>query len=492
VAARAESGAFTVEHFAEWASMLVLDTEEPWEPEDWQLEVVGDIFAGFREVWMITPEENAKTTTMAGLALYHCDYTRSPWVPIGAASRDQAEILHTQAAGFVRRSPGMSKRFRVFDGYRAIRSLRNPGPGIRVYAADKVTGDGVIPTLCIVDEGHRHKDLGLYRTWKGKLRKRGGAGQIVMISTAGEPGGDFEETRDKIRNQAETRTRKGPAYMRAEAPNIVMHEWKVPDADSARDLQLVAEANPLAAITAKTLAEKLASPTLDFGEDWLRLTCNIPARSSRAAISDQEWDDAETEDRIPEGEPIMAGLDVAWKWDCTAIVPLWMPREDLRLLGDPAILRPPRDGTMLNPHEIEDAFQALHERNPIQRVVMDREKGEQLASWLEEELGVEIVERPRSNAAAAEDYERFMEALRQGWLKHTGDGELRRHAMNAVVRLLPADKRRFDRPVGSRGNAKEQDRRVIDALDAASMVHTVAEAEFTAVEVMPLVVLVPR
>ena len=32
----------------------------------------------------------------------------------------------------------------------------------------------------------------LYRTWRGKLDKRGG--QIVVISTAGEPGGEFEET----------------------------------------------------------------------------------------------------------------------------------------------------------------------------------------------------------------------------------------------------------------------------------------------------------
>jgi hypothetical protein len=76
------------------------------------------------------------------------------------------------------------------------------------------------------------------------------------------------------------------------------------------------------------------------------------------------------------------------------------------------------------------------------------------------------------------DFEKFMEALRQGWIKHTGDGEFRRHVMNAVVRVLPADKRRFDRPVMSRGSGKDQDPRVIDALDAASMVNTVAEAMF--------------
>jgi ribosomal protein S19E (S16A) len=48
--------------------------------------------------------------------------------------------------------------------------------------------------------------------------------------------------------------------------------------------------------------------------------------------------------------------------------------------------------------------------------------------------------------------------------------------MNAVARNLGGDKKRFDRPVSSRSNAKEQDRRVIDALTTAGFVNTVAEA----------------
>jgi hypothetical protein len=129
---------------------------------------------------------------------------------------------------------------------------------------------------------------------------------------------------------------------------------------------------------------------------------------------------------------------------------------------------------------LEDAFWKVHARNPIRRVVADREKAEQLMCWLEEELGVEVVERGTGNADAAVDYERFMEAIRQRWIRHTGHEEFRRHAMNAVVRNLGGDKKRFDRPVSSRGNVKEQDRRVIDALTAAGFVHTVAEALLSA------------
>jgi hypothetical protein len=223
----------------------------------------------------------------------------------------------------------------------------NGGRGIKVYAADKATGDGVIPfPYALIDEPHRHKDLGLYRTWKGKLRKRGA--QIVAISTAGEPGTDFEETRDRSatrRPSASTatsaicarRARRGDARVQGAA------------AEQAKDLRLVRLANPLSVITEADLREKLESPTLDYGEDWLRLTCNIPARSSRAAISDADWDNAQTDEEIPEGATIDLGADFAWSHDTTAIVPLWMPSPEFRLLGAPKILTPPRDGTMLDP-----------------------------------------------------------------------------------------------------------------------------------------------
>jgi phage terminase large subunit-like protein len=466
---------FTVAHFREYCRRLTLDSGAPWELEDFQLEIVRPILAGVREVWVLLPEGNAKTTLISGICLYHADYTSSPWVPIGAASRDQAEIMFGQAAGFIERSPGLQKRFVVHEGLRRIKSRRNGGRGIKVYAAAVNTGDGVIPTLCAIDEGHRQKDLGLYNLWTGKLWKRGA--QILMSSTAGEPGSSFEETRDRIRERA-TRRRRRAGCLIATGPHTAMLEWKVPSLEKVEDLRAVKAANPLSTITKKSLREKRASPSLDYNEDWLRRTCNIPARSTQAAITDQEFDSAETRKRIPEGEVIDVGLDIAWKWDTTAIVPLWMPRRTLRLFGKPVILVPPRDGTMLSAHKIEDAFTELHARNPIRFVVMDREKGESVAQWLEEELGVEVVERGRTNEPASMDYERFMEGLREGWIKHTGDAGFRRHAMNAVVRHLPGDKKRFDRPSSSRRNVLKQDQRVIDALDAGSMVHSVAEAAF--------------
>lgn len=455
------------------------------------LEVVGDILAGYREVWLIVPEGNGKTTLMAAVALYGADFSPSPWIPVGAASRDQAEILFGQAQGFVERTPGLDARqydpgrFKVFEGYRQIKSVVNRGRGIKVYAADKATGDGVIPSpFALIDEPHRHRDLGLYRTWKGKLRKR--QAQIVAISTAGEPGTDFEETRDQIRDQATEREYRNECHLRAAGSSVVMHEFKVSSAERAKDLRLVRLANPLSVIREQDLREKLESPTLDYGEDWLRLTCNIPARSSRAAIADVDWDSAQSDREIPLGATISLGADFAWSHDTTAVVPLWMPATDFRLLGAPRIMVPPRDGTMLDPQEVKDTFDYFIGSYNVERVVADKSKAQDTLLWLENERGVEVIDWSQTLKFEIWEYERFMEALRGGapaddperresWLRHTGDPGLRKHVMNAIARKVPGDKHVFDRPASSR-NAGKQDRRVIDALKAAAMVHCSAVA----------------
>lgn len=447
---------------------MVLDTGKEWDPEDWQAVITEDLFAGFRENWVIIPEGNGKTTWLGALALYCADYALSPWIPIGAASRKQASILFTQAAGFVQRTPGLEKRFRVYGGYLKIDSLRQGGRGIEVYAADDNTGDGVIPyPLALVDEPHRMKDMRLYRLWAGKLRKRDA--QIATISTAGEPGTEFEEARDAIRNKATERERNG-AHLRAVWSNGVMHEWMVRDPADVSNMDKVAEANPLSLITAKVLKEQFDSATVDLG-DWQRLKCNRPTKSAETAIVDAVWDGrvSDLED-IPEGEPIDVGADFAWKWDTTALVPFWMPERNERLLGQARILEPPRDGSLLDPQLVKDALGEITERNPIQAVVMDMSRAEDIAAWLEGELGIAVIDRGQSNQFAVPDFESFMDGLRNGTLKHTGDHGLKSQVLNAIARRLPGGDYRFDRPSTVRQNARAQDRRVIDALTAAAMV----------------------
>lgn len=457
---------FTLDHFRSYVDLLVFDDGEKRGLEDWQLGIATDIFAGYREVWTITPEGNGKSTFISALALYGADYSDSPWIPIGASSAKQARIVYDQAAGFVERTEGLESRFKCFGGYKLIRSKRNGGVGIEVFAADAGTGDGVIPyPFALTDELHR-TDMTLYKLWKGKLRKRGG--QILGISTAGEPETPFENMRDEIRRRATKRKREG-SYLRAEGESLVFHEWMVPSDELCSDMEAVKAANPLSRITAETLREDFNSPTMDLG-DWKRLKCNRPTRSAETAITDKEWDEAEISEPIPLGAPIDIGVDVAFKWDTTALVPLWNA-PDYRVLGDPEILVPPRDGSSLHPDEIKEAFIRLSGDYRIDTVVMDMHRAEDIAAWVEDTLGITVIDHAQGQVRThVNDYEAFVEGLRNGTLKHTGDPDLRAHVLNAIARRLPGGDYRFDRPSAVRGNARAQDKRVIDGLTAAAMV----------------------
>jgi hypothetical protein len=478
---------FTLSHFLAWASDLILDTGESWHPEPFQQAFVEDVFAGVPECWLVVPEGNGKTTLVAGLALYHAEHRPHAAVPVAASSREQAEIMYRQAEGFVLRSPrlvepqhstiqaakGKNKtdvpRFLCLEGYRRINHYA--GSRIQVFAADDRTGDGVIPTLGIIDELHRHRDMSLYRTWAGKLLKR--KGQIIAISTAGEPGSEFENTREKIRQTAPSLER-AETFLRAKSTRMVLHEWAVPEDGDVEDMGLVKRANPFSGLTAAALEDKFDSPTMTYGH-WRRFVCNLPTRGENAAIQESEWFAAKTDDTIPEGQAIAVGLDLGLKWDTTAVVPFWFREETYRLFGPATILVPPRDGTSLEPDEVKRALHLIHARNPIHTLVMDMSRAETIANWAENEIGCVVIDRSQTNQWAAEDYEKFMDALRNGWLHHAGDEGLTKHVFNAIARILPLGDARFDRPSQTRQGG-DQDRRVIDALTAAAMVHAVASA----------------
>ncbi len=450
---------------------MVLDTGDHWSPEDFQLAIVEDFFGDLVEVWTVIPEANAKTTLMSGLALYWTDYKPSATVLMAAASRDQAGLLFSQAQGFVDRSPGFEKRFRVFEGYRRIKSFRSGGR-IQVFAADDRTGDGVLFDLALLDELHRHRDLKLARTWSGKANKRGG--KVGVISTAGEPGTEFEDTRARMIKMA-TDLRRDGFHTRAASEDAVLHDWSVPADADVEDFEVVKRANPLRAVSVDALRKKRNSPSMTVNH-WLRFVCNQAVRTEDTAVDPFEWSQAATDDVIPAGAPVWVGADFGWKHDTTALVPFWMRDDEYRLFGEARILVPPRNGQNLSPQRIRDAFADIHARNPIETVVMDPDRAAEIADWLEVDLGVEVVEHAQTAAPMCQAYDRFVEALRNGWLRHPGDTAFNEHVLNAVARLLPDGKARFDRPSSSRAQAGQR-RRVIDALIAAAIVHNVAVQE---------------
>ncbi|HXI96876.1 MAG TPA: terminase large subunit, partial [Candidatus Acidoferrum sp.] len=468
---------FTIEHFRAWAKELELVSGERFVLEEWEDAFVADLLAGMRagwlkEAWLVVPEGNGKSTLIAVLILYCVEFAREAAIPVAASARDQANIIFTQAAGFVRRTAGMAARFVCKPGLREI--VLGEASKAKIFASDAGTGDGIIPfPIEVIDELHRHKTLELYRTWAGKLDKE--AAVLVVISTAGEPGSEFEDVREQMRQSAETVEVSG-CFGRYVGAASLLHEYAVPEGGDVFDLELVKAANPSSRITVETLAAKRARPSWALPH-WQRLTCNMPTRTVESAITEAEWMAARADVVFPEGEPVWLGLDLGWKVDPTAMVPLWVRDPEFRLFGPATILEPPVSGDQLDAHLVERALAEIHARNPIHTVVMDMTNGAQLSQWIGETLGAQVVDRTQSVPMACLDYARFMEALREGWLHHIGDPGLTSHALNAVARLMPQGDMRFERPRESRTVRRElARRRWIDALVAAAMVHTTAVA----------------
>lgn len=442
---------FTLEHFVEWCQVLVLDNGKPVEFEQFQLDFLADVFAGHKVNWLVVPEGNGKTTLLAALGLYGLRFAEEASIPIAASTRDQVRIMYRQMKGFVTRSD-LGKKvdgqwFECFDGYRQIQ-LRREGKTkrgevigqIEVHAADAGTADGVIPyPFAFLDELHRHKDLALHRTWTGKLNKRGG--QLVVISTAGEPGHEFEITREKIKSDAAER-RNGGAFARYATERVVLHEWAVRN-EKVLDVDAVKAANPLSSITADSLQEKLSDPTMTEAH-WRRFTCNIPTldEGKEPYIDIRDWDELAVKDlQIAPGSVVCLGGDGSRTWDTTVIA--WASRdEDENVWIDARIfsVRNDIDAHVLHKGgkiDFDDVEQFILDRFDVYEV----EEAAYDPRYLERSMDIVDARLAESCVLAVEPASKNMrDALQamfnlvaEGKLRHSGDKVIRQHLLNTGV-----------------------------------------------------------
>jgi phage terminase large subunit-like protein len=438
---------FTLPHFRAWASDLILDTGESWKLEPFQEWFIEDLFAGFPEAWLIVPEGNTKTTTLAGVALYHAEHRAFAAVPVAAASREQAEILYRQAEGFVLRSErlyssvhsaiqaakGKRKtqvpRFTCLEGYRRIN--HHAGGRIQVFAADDRTGDGIIPTLGIIDEPHRLRDLSLYRTWMGKIAKRGG--QLATISTSGEPDSDFEQTRARIREGA-VEVRRVGSFARYSTDRIVLHEWAVPDDADVEDMAEVKAANPFSGITVEMLGQKFTSPTMTR-HHWLRFVCNRPTRDDNVWLGpdgEMLWHGTEDPYAFAPEARTWIGLDLAIKRDTSAAV-VMQRRPDGRYHAVAKVWVPTDD----RPIDLTDVMQFIRDKARelnLEAVSYDPRFFDVPAKMLADE-GYPMFEVPQSVERMSAAYGSLYEALNRRQVTHEADPILASHVLSAVPRF---------------------------------------------------------
>lgn len=422
---------YSLRGFKQFCKVLKLENGTPMALEDFQCQMLVDHFGESIETLIIISKKNGKSTLLAALALYHLIVTDDAECVIGAASRDQATILYDQGAGFVRRSPALAARVDVKRGYREMRSRKDSGR-IRVLAADVDTADGVIPTLALVDELHRHKSAGLYGIFRDGLGPR--SGRMVTISTAGEsevtPLGMMRQAALSLPN-----IERDDAHVRCASADsqYVMHEWALSKNDDRDDMSVVKLANPASWQTISALRSRHDSPSmLDW--QWARFACGVWVSAEEWWISGEEWHSLASSERLADSDMITLGFDGSRTGDSTALVACRVDDGLLQLL---AVWESPADGRPweVPVDQVDVAVSDAMERYRVVRGYFDPPLWRsEIEGWAREfgENSVRKFDTTKVRMQGA--VERFRTDVTARTLQYAGSEVLTRHILNAQVK----------------------------------------------------------
>lgn len=382
--------------------------------EPFQRRISTAAFGAERELAVLLPKGNAKSSLAALLAIHHLLSVESPVVVIGAGSREQARVVF-ELARDIAQHPSLVGRIVV----RHL-ELRVPGGGLRVVASDGGLAHGPTPSLSVVDELWAHKSGELYEAQRTALVKRPDA-RLLVLSTAPR---SAETPLGRLRARALSGlvARRG-VVTDARAPGLRWLEWSLDaEGDDLEDDALVAACNPASWISPEVLAEqRLALPRAVF----LQFHANVLGAGEGAWLPPGAWSGCLAEYEVEEGEEVVVGVDVGGSRASTAVVAV---TGDLRVAhvevfqGDEAVLRVP------------DALRALRGRFSLREVAFDPWRFESEAQRLERDDGLVMVSFPQSHARMTVASEGLHAAIVEGRLRHRGWRELDIQVASAVAR----------------------------------------------------------
>ena len=152
--------------------------------EPFQKRIAGAAAGPERELVVLLPRGQGKTTLMAAIALHHLITVSQAAVYCAASSREQARILYEAASMFARQLEHPNIVVRHLE----LRWVDDPlepnvvSRHLRVLAADAPKLHGLTPSLAIIDELHAHPDDDVYVALRTATLKRPGS-RLITIST---------------------------------------------------------------------------------------------------------------------------------------------------------------------------------------------------------------------------------------------------------------------------------------------------------------------
>lgn len=157
----------------EFMQMLKLTDDfygQPFILLDWQYEVLWNVYGtvndkGYRQyryAYLEIPKKNAKTTTIAGLGVYHltCDGPQGQ-IYCCAADRSQAALVYKAAVAMIDQDEELKQLLKVTESRKEIENIET-GTIMKVLSAEAYTKHGINPTVVIFDELHAQPNRELW------------------------------------------------------------------------------------------------------------------------------------------------------------------------------------------------------------------------------------------------------------------------------------------------------------------------------------------
>jgi phage terminase large subunit-like protein len=287
----------------------------------------------------------------------------------------------------------------------------------RVLASDAPKQYGLNPSGVVIDELWAHPNEELYYA----LTTAQGAREeplVVSITTAGF---DPDSICGKLYERGKALEVSGVEAMRGE--RFLFRWFEAPPEASVLDEAGWEAANPSSWIGRDFLREQ----ALRLPENvFRRLHLNQWTESEDAWLPPGAWDECfESGAAIPEGAPIMVGVDIGTMKDTSAVVKLWR-RADGRIVAEAEIFKPSGHGRALELPKIEAALARAAERFDVKSVVYDPWTFERSAQDLSDR-GMRMIAMPQTVERMAPISQDLYEAIVQREMVHNGDPVLAAH-----------------------------------------------------------------
>lgn len=410
----------------------------------------------FRTAYLEIARKNGKSTMAAGVALYLLDGDQEGGAEVysAATKRDQAKIVHSEAARMVRSSPPLRSFITVHrDNIHVVDTNSKFEP----LSSDFNSLDGLNIHGAIVDEVHAHKTRDLWDvldTATGARRQP----LIFGITTAGV-------SRHSICRELHDYTEKIlDGSLKDDSFCGVV--YTLDDGDDWMDESVWIKANPNLGESVKLddLRDKArkAKETPAALNSFLRLHMNVWTQAETRWLDPDMWAacNGRTDIEILRNEPCYAGLDLSSTTDISALVLkfprtgdvlswFWIPEDEMEK-------RERRDrvpfsswvrmgfveatpGNVIDYEYIKERIRAVaKEFRGLKEIGYDPWNATQIGIQLEEEgfAVVPVRQGYQTLSPAAKELER--EYL-SGELKHGGNPVLKWMASNVVLSVDPAE-----------------------------------------------------